>query len=196
MEGLPSTDLVVSTKAGKSNLKDPKAASKRKQCEKPDMFEAPSFMTLVEPEHVVAASDEVQNEPNQHPSSTSLQAGWFPTQTQVTTNESQGRKRNEEMIAKITNNRISKQHTPIQSPLVSEAANSNKPKSPKLEENSMIRKNGESPATKAVKGDGGKGWNSPAKYPADIKRQTKKVKSKPNWIPFVCCSSCVDSPQR
>ncbi|TKY47803.1 dentin sialophosphoprotein isoform X1 [Spatholobus suberectus] len=192
VEGLPSTDLVRSTEAGKSNLKDPKAASKRQQCETPEVFEPPSFMTLVEPGHVVAAS-EVQNGLNQHPSSTSLQAGWFPTQTQVT-NESQGRKRNKEIIAKISNYRTSKQHTPLQSPL-GEAAHSNKPKSPKLEENSMIRKDGESPAAKAVKGEGGKGWNSPARYPSDIKRQNKKVKRKPYWMPFVCCSF-VDSPRR
>ncbi|RDX83169.1 hypothetical protein CR513_35937, partial [Mucuna pruriens] len=182
VSGLPSTDLLVSAEAGKSNLKDPKAASERQQHETPEMFEPPSFMTLVEPGLVVAAS-EVQNGLNQqYPSSTSSQVGWFPSLTQVT-NESQGRKRNEEIIAKITNYRTSKQHTPLQSP-VGEAAHSNKPESPKLEEKSMTNKNGESPAAKAVKGEGGKGWNSPARYPADIKRQNKKVKSRPHWIPF------------
>ncbi|XP_029129383.1 uncharacterized protein LOC109796400 [Cajanus cajan] len=192
VEGLPSTDLVRSKEAGKSNLKDPKAASKKQQFETSEMFEPPSFMTLVEPGHAIAAS-EIHNGLNQHPSSTSSEAGWFPTLTQVT-NESQGRKRNEEIITKISNYRTSKQHTPPQSPL-GEAAHSNKPESPKLEENSMIHKNGESPAAKGVKGEGGKGWNSPARYAANKKRKNKKVKSKQNWIPFVCCSS-VDSPRR
>ncbi|KAL2332629.1 hypothetical protein Fmac_013842 [Flemingia macrophylla] len=192
VEALPSSDSVRSTEAGKSNLKDHKAASKTQQFETPEMFEAPSFMTLVEPGHAVAAS-KVHNGLNQHPSSTSSEAGWFPTLTQVT-NESQGRKRNEEIIAKISNYRTIKQRTPPQSPLT-EASHSNKPESPKLEENSVINKNGESPAAKGVKGEGGKPWNSPASKPADNKRKNKKVKSKQNWIPFVCCSS-VNSPQR
>ncbi|KAJ1426691.1 hypothetical protein SESBI_10196 [Sesbania bispinosa] len=94
-----------------------------------------------------------------------------------------------------------------------ESARNRKPKSPKLGENSVNQKNSEvqedngsglttvnsilgaeSPSTQAVKGEGGKEWNSPARYPAGIKRQNKKVKSKPFWIQFVCCSS-VD-PQR
>ncbi|CAA7028027.1 unnamed protein product [Microthlaspi erraticum] len=32
-------------------------------------------------------------------------------------------------------------------------------------------------------------WNSPAKYPVDLKRQERKGKGKPFWVPFVCCSS-------
>ncbi|ESQ56078.1 hypothetical protein EUTSA_v10024466mg [Eutrema salsugineum] len=32
-------------------------------------------------------------------------------------------------------------------------------------------------------------WNSPAKYPVDLKREEKKVKGRPFWVPFVCCSS-------
>lgn len=131
------------------------------------------------------AASEVQ----QHPSSTSSQAGWFPTLTQAI-NESQGRKKNEEIVAEITN-RNSEQKTPPQSPL-SEAANSNKLESPKLEESSIFGKNGESAAAaKAVKGEGEKGSNSSA----DIKRKNKKVKSKLYCTPCMCCSS-VDSPPR
>lgn len=214
-EALPSTGLLASTEAGKSNLEDPKAASERQQCEKPEMFEPPSFMTLVEPGHVVgptADAPEVPKEPNQHLNSTSLQAGWFPTLTHVT-NESQGRKRNEEIIAKVTNMSTSKQHRPLKS-LLSEAAHSNKPKSPKLEENIVNQKIGkvsedngsglttvnsipglESPAAQAVKREGGKEWNSPSRYPVNIKREKKKVKGRPYWIQFVCCSS-VDTQQR
>ncbi|KAL1198198.1 hypothetical protein V5N11_026275 [Cardamine amara subsp. amara] len=32
-------------------------------------------------------------------------------------------------------------------------------------------------------------WNSPAKYPVDLKREERKVKGRPFWVPFVCCSS-------
>ncbi|KAG5090185.1 hypothetical protein JHK82_048963 [Glycine max] len=129
------------------------------------------------------------SEGQQHPSSTSSQAGWFPTLTQAI-NESQGRKKNEEIVAEITN-RNSEQKTPPQSPL-SEAANSNKLESPKLEESSIFGKNGESAAAaKAVKGEGEKGSNSSA----DIRRKNKKVKSKLYCTPCMCCSS-VDSPPR
>ncbi|KAF8119106.1 hypothetical protein N665_0001s0156 [Sinapis alba] len=32
-------------------------------------------------------------------------------------------------------------------------------------------------------------WKSPAKYPVELKREEKKVKARPFWVPFVCCSS-------
>ncbi|KAG7547660.1 hypothetical protein ISN44_As12g028770 [Arabidopsis suecica] len=32
-------------------------------------------------------------------------------------------------------------------------------------------------------------WNSPAKYPVDFKKEEKKVKGRPFWVPFVCCSN-------
>ncbi|XP_010435178.1 PREDICTED: uncharacterized protein LOC104719033 [Camelina sativa] len=32
-------------------------------------------------------------------------------------------------------------------------------------------------------------WNSPAKYPVDLKREERKVKGRPFWVPFVCCSN-------
>ncbi|CAH2079263.1 unnamed protein product [Thlaspi arvense] len=32
-------------------------------------------------------------------------------------------------------------------------------------------------------------WNSPAKYPVDLKKEERKVKGRPFWVPFVCCSS-------
>ncbi|XP_057416404.1 uncharacterized protein LOC130710998 isoform X3 [Lotus japonicus] len=212
-EILPSTGSLASAEAAdKSYLNIPKAeaASERQQSGKSEMLEPPSFMTLVESSHVVslkgAAASEVQK--SQQPDSTS-QAGWFPTQTQVN-NESQGRKKNEEIIAKVTNWRSnSKGHTPLKS-LLGEAANSSsKPESPKMEEHSVTQKNGnngsglktvnsilgpESPGDQVVKGDAAKEWNSPARYPAGIKREKSKIKSRPFWIQLVCCSS-VD-PQR
>ncbi|CAN7057942.1 unnamed protein product, partial [Brassica rapa subsp. trilocularis] len=32
-------------------------------------------------------------------------------------------------------------------------------------------------------------WKSPAKYPVELKREERKVKGRPFWVPFVCCSS-------
>ncbi|KAK7319004.1 hypothetical protein RJT34_03713 [Clitoria ternatea] len=211
-ETLPSTGLLAPTEAGKSNSDNPNASSERQQSGQSEMFEPPSFMTLVEPKQVSskAIASEVQKvQDRQQPDSTS-QAGWCPTLTQVV-NESQGKKKNEEIIAKVTNWSTSKEHTPLKS-LLGEAAHSNKPKSPKVEEISVNQKNSkvgenngsglttvnsilgpESPAAAQVlKGEAAKEWNSPARYPADIKRV--KRKSRPYWIQLVCCTS-VD-PQR
>ncbi|XP_061363764.1 uncharacterized protein LOC133307292 [Gastrolobium bilobum] len=214
-EALPSTGLLASTEAGKSNLNNLKATSEKQQFGKSEMFEQPSFMTLIEPRPMVspkaAASEAQEGQNSRQPYSSTSQAGWFPTLTQVM-NESQGRKKSEEIIAKVTNWSTSKEHTPLKS-LLGEAAHSNKAKSPKMEENSVNQKNGkvpenngsglttvnsilcpESPAAQVVKGDAAKEWDSPARYPADIKREKRKVKSRPFWIHLVCCS--VVDPQR
>ena len=209
-ETLPSTGLLAST--GKSSLNNSKATPDRQQSGNSEMFEPPSFMTLVDPSQVSpkASASEVQKGQNtQHTDSTS-QAAWFPTLTQVV-NESQGRKKNEEIIAKVTNWSTSKEHTPLKS-LLGEAAHSSKPRSPKMENSvnqksgKVLEKNGsglttvnsilgpESPVAQVVKGEVAKEWNSPARYPADIKREKRKVKSRPYWIQLVCCTSV--SPQR
>ncbi|KAG5015322.1 hypothetical protein AAZX31_08G104300 [Glycine max] len=204
-ETLPSTGLLAST--GKSSLNNSKATPDRQQSGNSEMFEPPSFMTLVDPSQVSpkASASEVQKGQNtQHTDSTS-QAAWFPTLTQVV-NESQGRKKNEEIIAKVTNWSTSKEHTPLKS-LLGEAAHSSKPRSPKMENSvnqksgKVLEKNGsglttvnsilgpESPVAQVVKGEAAKEWNSPARYPADIKREKRKVKSRPYWIQLVCCTS-------
>ncbi|KAI9115100.1 hypothetical protein K1719_014113 [Acacia pycnantha] len=203
MEG----EALSSAEAGKSNWNSSKAATQGPLSEKPDLFEPPSFMTLVEHDPKAAASECQKGHNPQQQNPTSPQAGWFPTLTQVV-NDSQGRKKNEEIIAKVTNWSTRKQSsTPLKS-LLGEAANSNKPKSPKLEENQVSPKNGnvatdngsglttvnsilgpESPAVQAARDEAGKEWNSPARYPADIKREKRKVKSRPYWVQFVCCSS-------
>lgn len=199
-----SVSGLSSTEAAKFGSKDPKTASHRQQCEKSELFEPPSFMTLVEPGLVndpKAAASEVheRTETNEHASTS--QAAWFPTITHVT-NESQGRKRNEEKIAEITNGSPSKQQKPLRT-LLGEASRKMKAKPPKLEQNSVHQKNSvsvlttgnssipgrESPATQAVKGKNGKERDSPARYTSGTKRQNKKVKGRPHWIPFVCCSS-------
>lgn len=214
-EILPTTGSLASTEAGKSNSNTPRAAADRQWSRKPEMFEPPSFMTLVESSHAVspkgAASEVVQNP--QQPSSTS-QAGWFPTLNQVI-NESQGRKSNEEIIAKVTNWSTSKEHTPLKSLLGEATHSNNKPKSPNMEESSVSQRNGkvpensgsgllttvnsilgpESPADQVAKGEAANEWNSPARYPANIKREKRKLKGRPYWIQLVCCSA-VDPRRR
>lgn len=194
-EILPS---LASKQVGQSNLNAARTVTDR-QAGKSEMFEPPSFTTLVESSHV--------NSPK----------GWFPTVNQVI-NESQGRKSDEEIIAKVTNWSNNKEHTPLKSLLgVAEAINSNKPKSPKMEESSVNQKSGnmvsesngssglttvnsilgpESPSAQVMKlkEDAANEWNSPARYPAEIKREKRKLKSRPFWIQLVCCSTM--DPQR
>ncbi|CAL0306327.1 unnamed protein product [Lupinus luteus] len=167
------------------------------------MFEPPSK----------AAASEVQKGSNLQQSDSTSQAGWFPTLTQAI-NESPGRKKNEEIIAKVTNWSTCKEHTPLKS-LLGEAAHSSKAKSPNFGAHSLNQKIGklpensssglttvnsilspESSPAEAAKGDAAKEWNSPARYPADIKREKGKVKSRPFWIQLVCCSSVDHHPQK
>ncbi|XP_072092809.1 uncharacterized protein [Arachis hypogaea] len=132
--------------------------------------------------------------------------GWFTSQTQVM-NESQARNKNEEIIAKVTNWSTPKEHTPLKS-LLGEAAHSHSPSSPNLEENLASRKNSklpqnngsglttvnsilgpDSPSAQSLINDAAKEWNSPARYPTEMKREKRKAKSRPYWIQLVCCSS-------
>eukprot|EP00262_Sarcandra_glabra_P011710 TRINITY_DN2871_c0_g4_i1.p1 TRINITY_DN2871_c0_g4~~TRINITY_DN2871_c0_g4_i1.p1 ORF type:complete len:316 (-),score=66.69 TRINITY_DN2871_c0_g4_i1:276-1160(-) len=80
------------------------ANSKQQHSDNTDLFEAPSFMTLVEAVRGdTSSSTEIQPIKNsQHPNSPPSQPGWFPSLTHVV-NESQGRKKNEEIIAKVVN---------------------------------------------------------------------------------------------
>ncbi|GKV28608.1 hypothetical protein SLEP1_g37631 [Rubroshorea leprosula] len=207
---LPSTDSQPSTQAEKANANKPKRASEGQHSDQPDVFEPPSFMTLVEPgaSGQTAAASEVQagNNPERHEAS-AMQAGWFPSLTQVS-NESPGRKKNEEIIAKVTNWNM-KQHTPLKN-LLSEANVENKPNSPNPKDNpatviqrdEKVEKDNETshmkvssilgheaPVGEAAMTEAAKEWNSPARYPADIKREKRKVKARPYWVQFVCCSS-------
>ncbi|MED6134209.1 hypothetical protein PIB30_035000 [Stylosanthes scabra] len=201
-----------STEAGKSNLINSKATSEKKQSGKSEMFEAPSFMTLVEPRDANSSKAPASEGQKGKNSSSTLQGDWFTSQTQVM-NESQERNKNEEIIAKVTNWSTPKEHTPLKS-LLGEAAHSHSPSSPILEENLSSRKNGklpqnngsglttvnsilgpESPSAQTLINDAAKEWNSPARYPAEMKREKRKSKSRPYWIQFVCCSS-VDLQRR
>lgn len=160
-------------------------------------------MTLVEPrggvdqKAVVSEIETVQG--TQQPNSEALQAGWFPSLTNVV-NESAGRKKNEEIIAKVTNWSTGKQQsTPLKN-LLGEAKVGTKPKSLQKVETAG-KSNGasgttvkevlgsEAPADQVVKRETAEEWNSPARYPVEIKKEKRKVKGKPSWVPFVCCSS-------
>ncbi|XP_015575602.2 uncharacterized protein LOC8270577 isoform X1 [Ricinus communis] len=209
-EPMASNGSKASAEAERTDLKKTKPFLEgQQQSDKSDIFEPPSFMTLVEPrDGDKAAASEIQTVQNmQQPNAASLQAGWFPSLTHVV-NESQGRKKNEERIAKVTNWSTGKQHTPLKS-LLGEANAETKSKLPNTKENlppvvqndeASTKDHGSSPTpnlilgtqmnvAESIKKDAGKEWNSPARYPADIKREKRKVKGRPYWAQFVCCSS-------
>ncbi|KAK6161622.1 hypothetical protein DH2020_005003 [Rehmannia glutinosa] len=167
--------------------------------DKSDVFEPPSFMTLVqsggECNQVSAVSEIEAVQNNQQPDSHALQAGWFPSITNVL-NESEGRKKNEEIIAKVT-----KQHNPLKS-LLNEVKSPNTKQVPaenQKEDEIKHKDNGDGVTTVSSvlnsevpkDQDNNKDmevWNSPARYPVEIKKEKKK-KAKSYWVPFVCCSS-------
>ncbi|XP_011006105.1 PREDICTED: uncharacterized protein LOC105112197 isoform X2 [Populus euphratica] len=215
-EPLPSNGSQALSEAEKATLKKPIAASETEHADKSDIFDPPSFMTLVEPRDVVnqkGASFESQTTQDpQQPKAASVQAGWFPSITNVL-NESQGRKKNEEIIAKVTNwstgdqcpSLRSPQHAPLKS-LLGEASMETKSKKlnakeiPVEKDGPAAKDNGALPKTvssilapQEPVGEPAKeeenAWSSPARYPADIKREKRKVKGRPYWAQFVCCSS-------
>ncbi|XP_057773205.1 uncharacterized protein LOC130992548 [Salvia miltiorrhiza] len=168
---------------------------------KSDTFEPPSFMTLVqsgsEGDQVTAATEiETVQSNQQQPKSDALQAGWFPSLTNVV-NESEGRKKNEEIIAKVTNwSPVKQQHSPLKS-LLNEVKSPNTKQAPvanqKVEAETKDDNVGSVAATEThttkdqdtIKHV--EEWNSPARYPIEIKKEKKK--GRPFWVPFVCCSS-------
>ncbi|XVE81224.1 hypothetical protein DITRI_Ditri15bG0045800 [Diplodiscus trichospermus] len=208
-ETLPSTGSHALSEAEKANIKKSKVASEE-HVDKSEEFEPPSFMTLVETGcgDQKASVSEIQTVQNaENPKASPLKAGWFPSLTHVA-NESPGRKKNEEIIEKVTNWNV-KQHTPLKN-LLGEANSETKPKSPTSKENRAVvipteekatKDNGasvtkvssilgsETPVAEPTHMDAGKEWNSPARYPTDIKREKRKVKGRPLWVQFVCCSS-------
>lgn len=173
-------------------------------------------MTLVEPgsgaNHKAAAatataSPQTQTSQNmQQQNAASSQAGWFPSLTHVV-NESEGRKKNEEIIAKVTNWSTGKTHTPLKN-LLGEAKNDMKPKSPNRKENlpspsrnnETVSKDDRAEAAAAAKTTVSSilgpentkremGKDSPARYHANIKTDNRKAKGRPVWAQFICCSS-------
>ena len=201
-EALPSTVPEAPAELDKGNLQKPQATSGGHHSSKSDVFEPPSFMTLVEHQDRVdqkgAASDIQTVENTEQQKSEALRAGWFPSLTNIV-NESQGRKKNEEIIAKVTNWSTGKQHTPLKS-LLGEATLETKPKSPNPKQTPVTKQDentatvnsilgSEAPTDQVAKREMGKEWNSPARYLSHNKKEKRKVKGKPYWVPFLCCSS-------
>lgn len=195
--------------AEETDLKKVDAATERQHSNRSDLFEPPSFMTLVEPNGggiQNSATTEIQTARNrEQPNPASLQAGWFPSYTHVA-NDSPGRKKNEAIIAKVANWSAGKSHTALKN-LLDDAALENKQKSATRMDNlaSMIQKdenptkNGniekkvdsvtrpKSPTSHLGNREIANEWDSPARYPSDIRRERRK--GRPYWAQFVCCSS-------
>ncbi|XP_047322545.1 uncharacterized protein LOC124926375 [Impatiens glandulifera] len=161
--------------------------------------EPPSFMTLVEDHPLKDKQQQIVQKTEEPKSQLVLQAAAFPSITNTNiTKESAGRKKNEEIITKIANWGMDKQHTPLKSLLLSETNLNSSPNWMKQqqqteeENSSSLKKKSDNPPPPPP---AGKGWNSPARYPnTDADEETKKEKRKkgkgrPNWIQCVCCSS-------
>ncbi|XP_077227299.1 pentatricopeptide repeat (PPR) superfamily protein isoform X2 [Tasmannia lanceolata] len=199
-EPLPGINVQTSTEASNANIKKENTAGEHRT-DNTDLFEAPSFMTLVEPGRLnnrQPNSADIQNP--QRPNSPSFQAAWFPSITHVV-NESQGRKKNEEIIAKVVNWSSGQPYTPLRNLMV-EANHERKQKLPiapdhittTTHKDQAYQDDGlptkmapEFSAPLDIKGVE-KEWNSPARLP-ESKTGKMKVRGKPYWVSFVCCSS-------
>ncbi|XP_009601419.1 uncharacterized protein [Nicotiana tomentosiformis] len=203
---VPDAEATDTREKSERVLQKPTSGAEERHPDKPDVYEPPSFMTLVESRENAdkkASASEIEAQLiAQQPKTEALKAGWFPSITNVV-NESQGRKKNEEIIAKVTNWSTGKQHTPLKN-LLGEAKSPNTKQVPSVnqkDETAATKKNGattvttvnsilssEAPTEQAAASkEAEKEWNSPARYPVDIKKE--KRKTKPYWVPFVCCSS-------
>lgn len=189
-------------------------ASERLDLHKADIYEPPSFLTLVEPrggsdQGNVTSEIETLQAARQQPKTEVLQAGWLPSLSNVV-NESSGRKKNEEMIAKVTNWSAAKQHSIPLKNLLGEAKVETRTKSPSpkqtesnIQIDATVAKSNVSSTTtvkevlgseasasdRTVRGVTAEEWNSPARYSVEIKKVKKKGNGKPFWVPFACCSS-------
>ncbi|KAJ0806762.1 putative transcription factor C2H2 family [Helianthus annuus] len=164
----------------------PKVNSEKSNAANSDVYEPPSFMTLVEPEPESkdnkCDSSEVQDS-QQQPNSEASQAGWFPTLTEVN-HESEGRKKNEEAMAKVTNSSSGKQSTPLKNLLGEARSPSGKQPDPVVQKDEAVKKD-EATVNHSVNDD----VSSPPKLIEDGKKGRKKVKGISSWVPFACCSS-------
>ncbi|XP_042050661.1 mucin-17-like isoform X2 [Salvia splendens] len=196
----PSDSLEANCGSVVSDTFETNSQKHKTRSSKSDTFEPPSFMTLVqsgsEVDQGTAATEIETVQNNQQQRSDALEAVWFPSLTNVV-NESEGRKKNEEMIAKVTNwSPVKQQSSPLKS-LLNEVKSPNTKQVPlanqKVEaetEDGNVGKVVTSETHKTKDSDTNKHleeWNSPARYPIEIKKEKKK--GRPFWVPFVCCSS-------
>ncbi|GAB2227870.1 hypothetical protein Drorol1_Dr00009698 [Drosera rotundifolia] len=205
MEAILSSDSRATTEKQAGSLEPSMPVVQ--QIDKPEILDPPSFMKLVEPKIGGVRSEEASEiQTSKAPASDgSLQSGWFPS-VSYGTSESPGRKRNEEIIAKVTNWSTSKQQHAVLKSLLGEAHDSSKenPPSPKEKDAIPVMKTGDlgtnvlgsrqqQTISEAVEAAAAKEWNSPARYPTNTKRGKGKSKSRSYWSPFVCCSSVQSS---
>lgn len=199
VEAAPNISIQTSTESSDAALKKGSSTSKEHRADSTELFEAPSFMTLVEPVKDInrqsASPESHSNQKPQSPNSPS-QAGWFPSLTNVV-NDSQGRKKNEEIIAKVVNWSSGKTRNSL-SHLLIEANLDSKHKSQTAPEHaaSMTREGQVSrdirplgktttknSTASTAKGVTNKEYSSPARLPV-TKKEKRKI-----WFPFTCCPS-------
>ena len=149
---------------------------------------------------------EIQTLEEQQQTGSALQAAWSSSVAHVENAPHRGKR--DEIITKVTNWSTEKQHTALKT-LLGEATARSRAESPIHHNQSSTSEpqTDETPAanngfSKTENSDPsstnppaekseemGKEWNSPARYPVNIKTEKKRSKSKLYWAPFLCCSS-------
>ncbi|GAA0142290.1 hypothetical protein LIER_35552 [Lithospermum erythrorhizon] len=196
-EAAASADAgVPSEKSQTTSLPVHKDAAESQTAQSDD-FEPPSFMTLVEPGNAVpqkATPSDLSALSTQQQKDEDPKAGWFPSISNVV-NDSQGRKKNEEIIDKVSSWSTGKKHSPLKN-LLGEARSPNSNRRSSVTEKDEISLKNSAAAVTTVDAilrsepngkEIEKEWNSPARYPVEIKKERRK--RKPYCIPFVCCLS-------
>ncbi|XP_010532710.1 PREDICTED: uncharacterized protein LOC104808672 [Tarenaya hassleriana] len=106
------------------------------------------------------------------------------------------------VLSEIMENQQQQQHVPLKN-LLSEARSPPQPEVAAAMDNKNINGSDSIPRVSSIlgpesppescfpaKGEVSEEWKTPARYPAaDVKREERKTKSRPFWVPFVCCSS-------
>ncbi|XP_074306881.1 uncharacterized protein LOC141642095 isoform X2 [Silene latifolia] len=139
---------------------------------------------------------EIQTSKEQQHANPALQTGLTPTVSDVA-NELDKGKKDKEIIEKVSNWDSGKQRTPLKA-LLGEATAKSRAESP-IHDNQIpspapepqtenVIVNADHPEMEAAEEETGKEWNSPARYPVNIKTE-KRSKSRTYWAPFLCCSS-------
>lgn len=106
-----------------------------------------------------------------------------PPKSEVLGIETEGRKRNEDAIAKVTNWSTSEHISAPKKNLVSDAKSSS-PKQVKIQKEEAVEKVSEVGKSNLVNQE-----SSPPKYIGEGKKVRKKAKGRVSWVPFGCCSS-------
>lgn len=187
----PANDTPASNQsAAKDHELKPMMESQNSESKKP-----------VEPHSAIGAIEGVSEIQTLEEQKENKKTSWSSSVAHVD-NAPHGGKRNEEIIAKVTNWSTEKQHMPLKA-LLGEATARSRAESPihtLQSDETSVANNGNSksenvilssdnPTSEASKEEMGKEWNSPARYPVNIKTEKRKGKSKPYWAPFLCCSS-------